>query len=95
MWRRLRKKKIDSPEDLLINVFCAIRNPTYANVPHVLVEYNAKRVGSLTNVAGAEIIIKDLRGRLDAYELLRNVSGDFAPIVEGLIQRSTNYILEG
>jgi glycosyltransferase involved in cell wall biosynthesis len=86
------KKRMDSPEDLLINVFCALKEPSYVNVPQILVEYNSTRDGSLTNIKDDHSIIRDLRGRLDAYDLLRSVSGAYTPCVEQLIQRSVNYV---
>ena len=90
--RLAKKKRMDSPEDLLINVFCAFKEPTYVNVPHILVEYNRIRYDSLTNTNDDRGVIQDLQGRLDAYEILRNASGDFELLVENLIQRSSTYL---
>ena len=86
------EKRMDSPEDLLINVFCALKGPSYVNVPHILVEYNLTRGGSLTNLRDNDSVMRDLRGRLDAYELLKSVSGEHTQFVEVLIRRSANYI---
>ena len=87
-----KQHRIDSPEDLLINVFCALKEPSYINVPHVLVEYNKTRCDSLTNLRDDRSIMLDLRGRLHAYRILRAVSGEHAAHVEKLIQRSAKYI---
>jgi glycosyltransferase involved in cell wall biosynthesis len=90
--RIAKKQRMDSPEDLLINVFYGLKEPSYVNVPHILVEYNETRSGSLTNLRDDGNVMRDLRGRLDAYHLLRTVAGEHAPLVEQLIQRSSNYI---
>jgi glycosyltransferase involved in cell wall biosynthesis len=78
-------------EDLLFNVFCALKNPTYVNIPQVLVNHNRKRQGSATNPKTVDDARKALDESMLVHELLRDRTSGFEQFVEQLIERSVRY----
>ena len=75
-------------EDLLFNVFCALKNPTYVNIPQVLVDHDRKRKGSSTHPQTVDVAFKAVNECILAYEFIMDNTNGFEEFVEPLIDRS-------
>lgn len=81
-------ERLSKAEDLLFNIFCALKGPKYANIPDALVEYTRGRTGSITNPDSPEQRRKTFQSAVRAYEIMREAASGFEGSVDEIISAS-------
>lgn len=93
--RRLRhlseRERFSNSEDLLLNVLCALANPTYVQIPEILVDYNEHRPDSLTNPASSEAIRRAFRNSVRVFEIINEDASHFREPVENMISGTAKF----
>jgi len=79
-------------EDIVLNVFCALTNPTYAHVPEVLVAYNRSRPESNWNPARRAERQNTLKEAIKAYDIIRAAAPGHEDAINKIIKSSTKFI---
>jgi len=85
-------RRIVTCEDVVLNVFCALENPTYVHVPEVLVAYNRERPDSNWNPARRSERQNTLEEAIHAYEIIRAAAPGHEDAINKIIKSSTKYI---
>ena len=86
-----KSHRLETPEDLLLNVFCALQNVTYANVPLHLIEYTKNREGSLTSSMQSRAVRRNIESRTKAYSLIQEAGRGFEDSIDKVSQRSASF----
>jgi len=91
--RRLAElHRLETPEDLILNVFCALRDPTYVQVPLCLVDYTEDREDSLSNDMRSDAVRRNVKSRAMAYKLVRETAGGFGEeFIDLILKRSARF----
>lgn len=87
-------EKIRNAEDLMFNVFCALKDPAYVHIPNILVQYNSVRKGSSTNPISSKTIRESVHDSMRAYEIMSEAASDFGDSVQTIIEKSAKFTYE-
>ena len=78
-------EKLIKANDLVFNIFCALRGPRYVNIPDALVQYTRGRVGSATNPNSSELRRESFQSAVRAYEIIREAASGFEESIDQIV----------
>lgn len=78
-------EKLIKANDLVLNIFCALRGPRYVNIPDALVQYTRGRVGSTTNPNSSALRRESFQSAVRAYEIIREAASEFGDAIDRII----------